>query len=314
MPKVGGSNPPRATQVTMYLKEDKLANTQAGWPVRSNTDGLKRLDHITGLVLDGDVYVIFDYLCKRFNQLVEPIIKEHSWGWSYRPVRGYTNIWSEHAGAVAIDLNAPAHPMGVRDTFTKAQIEGINKILDECGGVVVWGGIWQRADDMHFQIKNDPTNIKRVADLIRNNKISSGSVPEAPAKVGTREYASLTEYLNTNGLDSSFSARTTLANKYGISNYTGTADQNLTLLSALRANSVKDVYVTTTADLNIRVAPPSGGKLADTYGNPLPLNTKWYSTGKTAEDEWGNTWVEGRSPYLLQVNATPGWVNKKYIK
>ena len=45
---------------------------------------------------------------------------------------------------------------------------------------------------------------------------------------------SIVDYLNSIGEDSSFSNREKLAKKYGISHYTGTADQNLKLLNHLR--------------------------------------------------------------------------------
>lgn len=48
---------------------------------------------------------------------------------------------------------------------------------------------------------------------------------------------SIVDYLNSIGQDSSYSARSALASQYGITNYTGSADQNLALLSKLKNNS-----------------------------------------------------------------------------
>lgn len=48
---------------------------------------------------------------------------------------------------------------------------------------------------------------------------------------------SIVDYLNSIGEASDFSARKKLAVKYGISNYKGTASQNLQLLSLMRSNS-----------------------------------------------------------------------------
>lgn len=75
-----------------------------------------------------------------------------------------------------------------------------------------------------------------------------------------------------------------------------------------------DTYRTTTKGLNIRVAPPSNGKLAATYGSPLPNGTVWHASGKTEKDQWGNTWVQGRTPWMLTVNQPPAWVNSRYLK
>lgn len=48
---------------------------------------------------------------------------------------------------------------------------------------------------------------------------------------------SIVDYLNSIGQDSSFSARAKLASQYGISNYTGTANQNIQLLSSVKSSS-----------------------------------------------------------------------------
>ena len=48
---------------------------------------------------------------------------------------------------------------------------------------------------------------------------------------------SIVDYLKSIGQDSSYSARSALASQYGITNYTGSADQNLALLSKLKNNS-----------------------------------------------------------------------------
>lgn len=58
---------------------------------------------------------------------------------------------------------------------------------------------------------------------------ASNSKPTAPAK----KYTSVVDYLNDHKMDSSFSGRAKLAKKYGIANYTGTAQQNTLLLQKL---------------------------------------------------------------------------------
>lgn len=49
---------------------------------------------------------------------------------------------------------------------------------------------------------------------------------------------SIVDFLKASGQDSSFSARSTLAQKYGITNYTGSGEQNTTLLGKLKAANV----------------------------------------------------------------------------
>lgn len=45
---------------------------------------------------------------------------------------------------------------------------------------------------------------------------------------------SIVDYLKSKGQDSSYNARKQLAQQYGIENYSGTANQNVSLLSALQ--------------------------------------------------------------------------------
>lgn len=63
-------------------------------------------------------------------------------------------------------------------------------------------------------------------------------VPAPVAPVATPgNNGSIVDYLASLGQDSSIGTRSTLAGSYGIQNYTGTADQNTTLLAALRAKA-----------------------------------------------------------------------------
>ena len=193
------------------------------------------LDAITGRVLSGDVHTIFTFLCARYERLVEPIIKGHSWGWNPRPVRGYTDVWSEHSAGTAIDLNAPAHPMGRSGTFTAKQVQGIRQLLRECGDVVVWGGDWKsRPDEMHFEVRNDPAKVAWLAGLIRGEQTKPAPTPTTPTVIGTLETASITEWMTRHGMDASYANRSRLAAQYGITGYRGTAEQNLRLLTILR--------------------------------------------------------------------------------
>jgi hypothetical protein len=81
-----------------------------------------------------------------------------------------------------------------------------------------------------------------VSSLLGGTAVSSGggsSSSSASSGFGKSSYTgdSIVAYLNSLGKSSSFSARTSLAHQYGISNYTGTASQNTSLLAKLRASS-----------------------------------------------------------------------------
>jgi len=286
------------------------AKTRRGWPVILDSAKTTPLDHITGRVLSGDVHTIFDFFCDRFEKLVEPITKGHSWGWSPRPVRGYADVWSEHAAGTAIDINAPAHYMGKSGTFTAKQVEGIRQVIAECGGLIIWGGDWKhRPDEMHFELKADAANIARVAGLIRAQRAGTAPTPETPpVKIGTRETASLVEWMTQNGMDASYANRARLAAQHGITGYRGTAEQNLRLLAILRdLNGAKGgTYVVNRLDkdgVNVRIGP---GRDHPRLGL-APVGTVIVTTGKTSGD-----YAEGATPYMLSVGQT-GWMHTAHL-
>jgi GH25 family lysozyme M1 (1,4-beta-N-acetylmuramidase) len=64
-------------------------------------------------------------------------------------------------------------------------------------------------------------------------KTSSNQV--VTSNVGTIKIVSLIDYMKSKGMDISFANRAKLAKQYGITNYTGTAAQNLALLAKLKA-------------------------------------------------------------------------------
>lgn len=155
-----------------------MATSQNGWAVlKTSLDPrMSAFRWVTGRTRKGDVAYIFDRLCSRFHAEVEPIKQSHSWGYAYRSVRGAKTGYSNHASGTAIDLNAPKHPLGKRNTFSKAQVKEIRQILNELDDVVRWGGNYtNRPDEMHFEINASAAAVKRVADRLR------GAVATKPA-------------------------------------------------------------------------------------------------------------------------------------
>lgn len=91
-------------------------------------------------------------LARQFHRHVEPIRDPGCWSFAVRPIRGGTSL-SNHSSGTAIDLNAPAHPLGKRHTFRPDQVQAIRRLLAACGGTVRWGGDYtSRADEMHFEV------------------------------------------------------------------------------------------------------------------------------------------------------------------
>lgn len=147
-----------------------MATSANGWPVHNDQTQLTVIPWLTGRVLGGDVWTIFNYLFTRFHNEVEPIDRSASWGWAKRPIRGSVTTISNHASATAGDVNADRHWLGARGTFTPAQVRTIKDILVFLEGVVEWGGNYRkRADEMHFEINVGPSHpgVARVAAKIR---------------------------------------------------------------------------------------------------------------------------------------------------
>lgn len=156
-----------------------MTTSQNGWPaIASYGDpSLTAFPWVSGDVLRGDTWDVFDYLCRRFDAEVQPIRKAASWGYSPRNIIGSFTTLSNHASGTAIDLNADAHPLGATGTFSAAQVARIHSILTDCvvDGVPVirWGGDYSgRKDEMHFELNlmsngNSPAKLAALASRVR---------------------------------------------------------------------------------------------------------------------------------------------------
>lgn len=143
--------------------------TQNGWEGIDDSDDprLVSFPWVTGKVRGGDVAVVLAHFAERFNAEVEPIDVASSWGWAYRPVRGHDEGLSNHASGTAIDLNAPAHPLGSSGTFTDDQVARLRALIDELAPVLAWGGDFDRPDEMHVEIVGTPDEVAEVAARVR---------------------------------------------------------------------------------------------------------------------------------------------------
>lgn len=154
-----------------------MAFSYNGWPAHPNPDviGIDRNftaagRRFPGGVKAGDVATVFRYLVEQFDRRVEDVDRYHpgdEWGWYYRRTTGGSSL-SCHASGTAIDINATAHPYGVRGTFTAAQVGAIRQILAELRWVVRWGGDFSPPDEMHFEIVGTAAEVAYVANRIRN--------------------------------------------------------------------------------------------------------------------------------------------------
>lgn len=150
-----------------------MSTSENGWPASEdrNAIGVGPLEvngiPFPGGVRSGDVEQVLGYVAREFHERVEPLDTEGCWGYNYRPISGSSSM-SNHSSGTACDFNAPKHPQGKRGTFAADQEKAIRAILDECGGVVRWGGDWDNVDEMHFEIYADKDEVARVAGELKS--------------------------------------------------------------------------------------------------------------------------------------------------
>lgn len=108
-----------------------------------------------------------------FHNTIEALHPGWCWGYAHRNVTGGSTP-SFHAAGIAIDLNAPRHPIGKANTFTPAQAARIREIARRYG--LRWGGDYTgRKDDMHLEVI-----LHRSAALELVNRIQGGGQPTPP--------------------------------------------------------------------------------------------------------------------------------------
>ena len=160
--------------------------SQNGWPVHSNQNNLVPLSYVTGKVAPAALPIL-QHFCDWFNKNVEPINKNESWGYAYRAIRGKTTGYSNHASGTAVDLNAPKHPLGARNTFTTAQAAAIRKQLKKYKGAIRWGGDYSyRKDEMHFEINASPAKVASVMKSLTKRTTVSLIFLRSNIKKGTK--------------------------------------------------------------------------------------------------------------------------------
>jgi len=97
-------------------------------------------------------------------------------------------------------------------------------------------GAWQWSQSYRFIGMNGYGLFDVSEDYAGKYTQKTSSNQVVTSNVGTIKIVSLIDYMKSKGMDTSFANRAKLAKQYGITNYTGTAAQNLALLAKLQAN------------------------------------------------------------------------------
>lgn len=186
-----------------------MATSQNGWEVHVGQKNLVKVSRITGR-LAPIAAPLFQDLSDVFDSTVESIDPRDSWGWAYRPIRGRSSGYSNHASGTAVDINATRHPMYKRNTFSKSQVENIRKMLKrytdpQTGKIVVrWGGDFKSyGDDMHFEIVANQAAVQRVVAAL-GKRASTGlpTLEQYPLKNRTVDYTYFLKAVKTKGFKS----------------------------------------------------------------------------------------------------------------
>jgi hypothetical protein len=159
-----------------------MAQSYNGWPVLSSDSRQLRKWIIPGtnrhfVLRDGSAGFLLALFLLWYHEAVERLDLRaeewDDWGYAYRPVRGETSGFSNHASGTAADANATKHPMGVSPwkTLTPKQIRMIRRRLKHfMRGTLAWGGEWSRPDGMHYELAVPLRRAEKVARILSNTK------------------------------------------------------------------------------------------------------------------------------------------------
>jgi hypothetical protein len=110
-----------------------------------------------------------------WDATVEPVNPGETGSYSYRPIRGYSQL-SNHASGTAIDINSSRHPLSARGTVSSALAVAISAKAKSLG--LRWGGNYKnRADEMHFEINTPPPAAAVAAsEAVWRSKYGAGRI------------------------------------------------------------------------------------------------------------------------------------------
>lgn len=183
----------------------------------------------------------------------------------------------------------PIATMGTTASDPKANVKPVSTKLpasqannNVAAGVSIWGPSTINTSGGSPFSTNSTSS---AANKSTANGLMSSLIPKASASTGSSGSSytggSIVDYLSSVGKASDFNSRSQLASQYGISGYSGTADQNTQLLNKLRGGS---------------------GSSATTYSTPAAASPVADSSQQYTQ---APTTASVLSPYVAQPTGTP---------
>ena len=158
-----------------------MSTSANGWPVLASSSSLlhswvipAKNGEIRLRLRNGSAGFLLCHLLLWLAEVIEPLAGKvvDDWGYAYRPIRGQSTGFSNHASGTAADANAPRHWLGQRGTW-RFMVRGklaevrIRVRLKLYAGLLKWGGDYvNRADEMHFEL-NDGATLGQAEKLAR---------------------------------------------------------------------------------------------------------------------------------------------------
>lgn len=152
-----------------------MSTSQNNWPVLA-ADSPKlhtwvipaRTGEVRIRLRNGSAGFLLAHLILWWAEVLEPVRGKvlDDWGYAYRPIRGSSTGYSNHASGTAADVNATRWPLGTEHMTArmKTRIRVRLRLYRAC---IRWGGDYSgRKDQMHIEINRGMPKCERVAKLL----------------------------------------------------------------------------------------------------------------------------------------------------
>ncbi|MGW4211536.1 M15 family metallopeptidase [Lentzea sp. NPDC004789] len=161
-----------AVAAPVQPKARGVEHSANGWEIENGVDAAGQIwtreVQGTGLKVPlriGLAQVVLHHVIRRYHYNVDTLRPGEVVGFLPHD-RKQPAYQSNHASGTAIDIRPGSYPVGTKELFGSQRV-AIRSILNECRGLVAWGGDFAVPDEAHFQIAVKPGD-KRLAKLVES--------------------------------------------------------------------------------------------------------------------------------------------------